>query len=72
MDLTSQGWCAPKQIAALAPLPHVGPAVDETVIGSAFYVMELVEGRLFWDASLAELAPSQRAACYDELNRVIA
>lgn len=45
---------------------------DETVIGSAFYVMELVEGRIFWDASLADLPRAARAPYYDEMNRVIA
>ena len=28
---------------------------DETVIGSMFYLMEFVEGRIFWDPSLPEL-----------------
>lgn len=45
---------------------------DESVIGRAFYVMGHVEGRIFWDPTLPELAPAQRAAVYDELNRVIA
>ncbi|MGK0491937.1 phosphotransferase [Sphingomonas echinoides] len=45
---------------------------DETIIGSAFYVMELVEGRIFWDASLADLPRAARAPFYDEMNRVIA
>lgn len=45
---------------------------DETVIGRAFYVMEFVEGRVLWDPSLPGMAPAQRAAIYDEMNRVIA
>ena len=45
---------------------------DETVIGRAFYVMQLVEGRVLWDQSLPEMTPTQRGAYYDELNRVIA
>ena len=45
---------------------------DETVIGRAFYLMEHVEGRIFWEQSLPELDRDQRAAIYDEMNRVIA
>ncbi len=45
---------------------------DESVIGRAFYVMECVEGRVLWDPALPGLASSERAAIYDEVNRVIA
>jgi len=43
---------------------------DPEVIGSAFYVMEYVEGRIFWDATLPEVAPAGRAAIYMEMVRV--
>jgi aminoglycoside phosphotransferase (APT) family kinase protein len=45
---------------------------DESVIGRAFFVMQHVEGRVLWDPSLPGLVPAQRAAIYDEMNRVIA
>lgn len=45
---------------------------DPTVMGTAFYVMDYVEGRLFWDAALPEVAPLERSAIYDEMTRVIA
>jgi aminoglycoside phosphotransferase (APT) family kinase protein len=45
---------------------------DESVIGRAFYVMEFVEGRVFWDQSLPGMSNAQRGATYDEMNRVIA
>jgi aminoglycoside phosphotransferase (APT) family kinase protein len=45
---------------------------DEAVIGTAFYVMEYVEGRILWDPTLPGMTPAERAAHYDELNRVIA
>ena len=45
---------------------------DESVIGRSFYVMEYVEGRVLWDQSLPEMTPHERAAIYDEMNRVIA
>jgi aminoglycoside phosphotransferase (APT) family kinase protein len=45
---------------------------DEAIIGTAFYVMEYVEGRILWDPTLPGLTPAERAAHYDELNRVIA
>jgi aminoglycoside phosphotransferase (APT) family kinase protein len=45
---------------------------DESVIGRAFYLMEYVEGRVLWDQSLPGMTPQERAAIYDEMNRVIA
>lgn len=45
---------------------------DESVIGRAFYIMEYIEGRVFWDQSLPALPAAERSAIYDEMNRVIA
>ena len=44
---------------------------DESVIGRAFYVMDFVPGRVLWDQSLPGMTPVERAAIYDEMNRVI-
>ena len=45
---------------------------DPAVIGTDFYVMDHVEGRIFWDATLPGMAPAERGAIYDEMNRVMA
>jgi aminoglycoside phosphotransferase (APT) family kinase protein len=45
---------------------------DEAVIGTAFYVMDCVEGRVLWDQSLPGMSKSGRRAVWEELNRVIA
>jgi len=45
---------------------------DESVIGRAFYVMEHVNGRVLWEQSLPGMAPAERTAIYDEMNRVMA
>ena len=45
---------------------------DEAIIGRAFYVMEFMQGRVLWDQSLPGMTQDQRAAIYDEMNRVIA
>lgn len=45
---------------------------DASVIGTAFYVMEFVAGRVMWDPRLPDLPPAGRAAIHDEVNRVIA
>ncbi len=45
---------------------------DLEVLGTAFYVMEYVDGRVLWDPTLPGFTPDARAAMYDELNRVIA
>jgi aminoglycoside phosphotransferase (APT) family kinase protein len=50
--------------------PHV-LCEDQSVIGTAFYVMDFVEGRVLWDQSLPGMTPAERGAIWDELNRVI-
>ncbi|HRB11309.1 MAG TPA: phosphotransferase, partial [Ottowia sp.] len=45
---------------------------DESVIGRAFYIMEFMQGRVLWDQSLPGMQPAERAAIYNESNRVIA
>ena len=45
---------------------------DESVVGSMFYVMDCVEGRVLWDPQLPSMTPAERGAIFDEMNRVIA
>ncbi len=45
---------------------------DESVIGRAFFIMEMVEGRVLWDPQLPGMANNERAAIFDEMNRTIA
>jgi aminoglycoside phosphotransferase (APT) family kinase protein len=45
---------------------------DVDVIGTGFYVMQHVDGRIFWDPTLPELPREQRAAHFDAINDVIA
>jgi aminoglycoside phosphotransferase (APT) family kinase protein len=45
---------------------------DESVIGTAFYVMDCVDGRIFWDPALPGMNNTERAAIFAEMNRVIA
>jgi aminoglycoside phosphotransferase (APT) family kinase protein len=45
---------------------------DDSVIGTSFFVMEYVQGRIFWNVQLPELDPDERRAIYDELSRVLA
>ena len=45
---------------------------DDSVIGSMFYVMEYVDGRIFWDPTLPEVDRPTRVAMYNETNRVLA
>ena len=44
---------------------------DESIIGRAFYLMDFVDGRIFWDQSLSRLEVPDRGHIYDEMNRVI-
>ena len=45
---------------------------DDTVIGTAFYVMDFLDGRIFRDATLPGLSRNERSAIYDELNATLA
>jgi aminoglycoside phosphotransferase (APT) family kinase protein len=45
---------------------------DDDVIGSAFYIMDLVEGRNFDDPRIQDVDTTTRSAIYDEMNRVLA
>jgi aminoglycoside phosphotransferase (APT) family kinase protein len=45
---------------------------DEEVIGTMFYVMEYVDGRIFWELDLPSLNRDERAAIYADVNRTIA
>lgn len=44
---------------------------DDSVIGTAFYVMDCVAGRVLWDPALPGMTPEQRHAIFMEMNRVI-
>ncbi len=37
---------------------------DESVIGAMFYIMDMVEGRIFWDQSLPQCLPAERHAIF--------
>jgi len=45
---------------------------DETVIGSQFYLMRFVPGRVFFDVSMPDLSREERAALYDSVNATLA
>jgi aminoglycoside phosphotransferase (APT) family kinase protein len=45
---------------------------DESIVGTPFFVMDCVDGRIFWEQSLPGMSNIERRAIYDELNRVIA
>jgi aminoglycoside phosphotransferase (APT) family kinase protein len=60
---------------ASAGFPVPQPLVycdDDGVIGSAFYIMAHVPGRIFMDISMPDLSPAQRACAYDSANATLA
>jgi aminoglycoside phosphotransferase (APT) family kinase protein len=66
-----------RAISALYPtdVPVAKPYLhcqDEAVIGTAFYIMDYVEGRILTDLSLPGLTTAERAAHYDSMNDVLA
>jgi aminoglycoside phosphotransferase (APT) family kinase protein len=55
------------------PVPAMrGLCEDDSVIGTAFYVMDFVEGRIFWDPYLSDLPTEERGAIYDASNATLA
>ncbi|HKJ17909.1 MAG TPA: phosphotransferase [Xanthomonadales bacterium] len=64
-------------MSALAETPVPVPATyllceDDSIIGSMFFLMEYVEGRVMWDPALPKLESSERGEIFDEMNRVLA
>ncbi len=53
------------------PRPHV-LCKDEAVVGTMFFIMEFIEGRIFWELDLPGLDPEERTAIYDNLGETIA
>nr|WP_087573855.1 phosphotransferase [Sphingomonas sp. CDS-1] len=45
---------------------------DDAVIGTWFYVMEMVEGRIFWDATFPDVPRDQRPLYFDAMNAAMA
>lgn len=59
--------------AAEFPVPRVyGLCTDDAVIGSWFYVMDCVEGRVFWDARFESVPREERPAYLDAMNATLA
>ena len=61
--LHAQGFPVPEPILYCA---------DEAVIGTAFFVMSHVDGRVFWEAEMPSSNPAERAAVYDAMNATLA
>ena len=45
---------------------------DDAVIGTMFYIMDCVEGRIIWEPDIPGSDPEERAQIYDAMNRTIA
>lgn len=53
------------------PRPYV-LCEDEEIVGTMFFIMEFVKGRIFWELDLPDCDAAERAAIYDHANRTIA
>lgn len=53
------------------PRPYV-LCEDDEIIGTMFFIMEYVEGRIFWELDLPKANAAGRAALYDDINATIA
>lgn len=62
-----------RALEGAAPVPRaLHLCEDAAVLGAPFYVMEFVEGRIFWDPALPGLSPDERAKIYDAMNAALA
>ena len=55
--------------------PVAAPVIycdDPAVAGTAFYVMDHVEGRVVWEPHMPDAEPAERAAVYDAMNATLA
>ena len=79
-DLLPSAHAVDREFRVLAALAGSGVPVarvhaycaDPAVFGSAFYVMDFVAGRIFWDQRLPGLAPDERGAIFSSMNETIA
>ncbi|SFR88401.1 phosphotransferase [Sphingomonas jatrophae] len=49
-----------------------GLCTDDSVIGTWFYVMDMVEGRIFWDATVPRVPRAERGQIFDAMNETLA
>ncbi|RME64885.1 MAG: phosphotransferase family protein, partial [Alphaproteobacteria bacterium] len=55
------------------PVAHVhGLCTDDAVIGTWFYVMDYVAGRVVWDVTFPDVARAERPRYFDAMNETIA
>ena len=55
------------------PVPKLFAYSDDiSIVGTPFYLMEFLEGRVIVDQSLPGMTPGERTAIYLEMNRIIA
>ena len=55
------------------PVPRIhGLCEDPAVIGTPFFVMDLVEGRIIWEAAFPGISREERAEHFDAMNATIA
>lgn len=56
------------------PVPNMYCLVSDAAspIGRSFFVMQHLEGRIFWDPSLPELGSLERGKIYDAMNQTLA
>lgn len=55
------------------PVPFVyGLCTDDQVIGTSFYVMDMVEGRIFWDGTVPGVTAAERRDIFDAMNATMA
>jgi aminoglycoside phosphotransferase (APT) family kinase protein len=62
-------------LAQLPDFPVPQPLLlceESEVLGSMFYVMRHVPGRIFWNCRMPDLGPRERAAVFDSVNETLA
>ena len=59
--------------SARFPVPRVHALCeDESILGTPFFVMDMVDGRIIWDGTFPGMGKAERAAHFDAMNVTIA
>jgi aminoglycoside phosphotransferase (APT) family kinase protein len=55
------------------PVPRLhGLCTDESILGTWFYVMDMVDGRIFWDATFPDVPGDRRRSYFEAMNETLA
>jgi aminoglycoside phosphotransferase (APT) family kinase protein len=71
-ELLKGAHAVEREARVLQALEKVSFPVDDEVIGTWFYVMDYVDGRIVWDATFPDVGRAERPLYFDAMNATLA